>query len=442
MPAVERRAGKRKECYARLSFFYRGKHREMHLLDASPTGGFLETSLAPPPGSVIVLESYFAETGGLRVRFVVEVVRTGDTRYHAASRGEGKRGIGARWKRAYCNRGAGALRRFIADVLGFEIEIEDFVRRHGEVSDGEVIYDFRRGECELRAPKAVDERSYRPPTPSQFMLIRDLPPTNVGASAERPSAQTATQPSEQAPVEREQSDSPPPPTARDSGPLGLIDEACDIMAGNLVKDAASTGSRAQATTDEEPQTRPEEVEAKPTLEHESADQSARDGAPRMAGDGPRAATDSADSPPNEEPGPEYVSTWQPTTTTTTENASQREIEPNDQRAAVRINVTYSAANRYHAGLAVLIGRRSLRLVTRAAVPMEDTRVVVRVPTSERESGPVSALVCKVVSEQEDSLVGGGATALELQILSIDDGHKSGAFRRFVKKKRQQANCSK
>ncbi len=384
LETAERREGRRKDCDAKFTFLYRGQHREACLLNVSPTGGFIETPVAPPPGSVFVLEHYSTRTAGLRVRFVVEVVRTGEPGYRGAVDETARVGVGARWKRAYCNRGAFGLQGFLLDTMGFRIDVAAFARAHGAQADGEVIYNFEERSCELRQPMESGERSYRHPTRQTFLLIRDLPPVKLQATAdsreERPTGSAAGG-----------AESPDAPAARAAPGVAAGGREAGDETGE------PQGGKAQAPPRPEPAAGPAPAAPPP----------AGAGAQPTEGEG---AARSGAQPQRGDPGAEC--------------------------ALVKLPVTFSVGNTYQSGVVTHVGMSSLRLISRAMPPPSGARVMVRFPTSAPES-PVcllALLTCRVAAaEKVVSGSGSAGSIIELEINSVDDGGNAGGFRKFVQR---------
>jgi hypothetical protein len=177
----ERRLAPRQPCNVRFSYFYRGQRREAMMTNVSRAGAFLNTTIFPPPGSIVLLESFHDAARGLIVRFVVQVVRSVDS-----LRLDGSPGIGVAWRRAYCNRGATALAEFVAQAFGFSLEAEAAVAAQPELGHREVFYDFQEEVFRPRAAGEGGPRQYHVPTPRSFMLVRDLPPAEL-TKADAPS---------------------------------------------------------------------------------------------------------------------------------------------------------------------------------------------------------------------------------------------------------------
>lgn len=171
----DRREAPRQPCSVRFSYFYRGQRREAMMANVSRVGAFLDTSAFPPPGSIVLLESFHDAARGLIVRFVVQVIRAVDTLETA-----GRPGIGVAWRRAYCNRGALALAAFVGDQFAFDLPAEAAIAADPALSEREVFYDFQEQVFRLRTPHNDGRpRHFHHPTPRSFMLIRDLPPADL-----------------------------------------------------------------------------------------------------------------------------------------------------------------------------------------------------------------------------------------------------------------------
>lgn len=146
-----RQQDRRKEQLA-LAFHYAQERCEVQTLDLSKGGALIQTPVAFPSGTLLILESYNLCAEGKNIRLLAKVVRATS----GATRRVRHTGLGLTWIRAYCSGGEETLRDFLTDKLGYPLEMTSTIT---QAANGDAIFDFPR---DAAPPEPADPNTVGP----------------------------------------------------------------------------------------------------------------------------------------------------------------------------------------------------------------------------------------------------------------------------------------
>lgn len=206
MAFADRRSHTRRPHSLRVACACLGQRDDGMTLDVSPGGAFVCTRVTPAVGSDVVIEPYHGVAGGKAIQLLAEVRRLRDE-----SLGDGLRGIGVKWRRAYCSSGADALLTFLRNELGASFGAVHLKRALAADAAGEALFDFETTAWPSEpllwsagaAASATATDFGDPDDDPEFALLHDEPTTPdgtpvslwegaIGSPLGRPTARRAT----------------------------------------------------------------------------------------------------------------------------------------------------------------------------------------------------------------------------------------------------------